>query len=118
VANDQKRTDTTRGSANALPKTTGPRDKQRIVDFRVKLNQDNTVDEIRNCQQRLPQHAYRTENNRLPQLALRYQPNGNRDDGHSKRRRREYNLKANEDRTYGLKLTAFTTTTTTTMMMI
>ena len=45
MANKQKRTDTNRSSANALPKTTGPWDKQRIVDFRVKLNQDNIVDE-------------------------------------------------------------------------
>jgi len=73
------RIDTTRGSPNALPKTTGPRDKQKIVDFMVKLNQDNIVDKITNCQQRLPQHVYRTKNNRLPQLALRYQPHGNRD---------------------------------------
>jgi hypothetical protein len=103
VANEQKRTDTTRGSANAFPKTTGPRDKQRIVDFRVKLYQDNIVDENRNCQQRLHQQVYRIENNRLAQLALRYQPCGNRDEGHPKRRWREHNHpKANEVHRTGL----------------
>lgn len=43
LINRREQTDTTRSSANALPKTTGPRDKQRIVDFRVKLNQVNIV---------------------------------------------------------------------------
>jgi len=97
LANEQKRADTTRGNANALSRTTGPRDKQRIVDFRGKLNHDNIVDGIRNCQQRLPRHVYRMENNRVPQLALQYQPHGNRDEGHPTIRWREHNhLKANK----------------------
>jgi hypothetical protein len=79
------------------------RDKQRIVDTGEKLNQDNIADEIRNCQQKWPQHVNRTEDNRLPKLKLRYQPQGNRDEGLPIRGWREHDhLKANEVHRTGL----------------
>jgi hypothetical protein len=53
-------------------------EKQKNVDITSKLNHDNIVDEIRNYQQNWLKHVNRIENNRLPKLALQYQPHGKR----------------------------------------
>jgi len=72
-------------------------DKQRNVDITSKLNQDNIVDDITNYQQNWLKHVNRIENNRLPRLALQYQPHGKRVIDRPRRRRREQDrLKADE----------------------
>jgi len=52
------------------------RHKQRNADIRIKLNQDNIIDEIRNYQQNWPRHTKRMENKYLSEIALQYQPHG------------------------------------------
>jgi hypothetical protein len=56
-------------------------EKQRNVDIRNKLNQDNIVDEIRKYQQSLFQHVKRMGNIRLPKVTLQCQPHGKRHRG-------------------------------------
>jgi hypothetical protein len=76
------------------------RNKQRNVDIKKKLNQENRGDEIRNYQQNWLQRINRMENNRLRKLALRYEPQGKRDIDQPRRRWKEQDcLKANELRT-------------------
>jgi len=52
------------------------RDKQRNVDVRGKLIQDNIADEIRNYEQYWLEHVNRVGKNRLPKIALLYQLEG------------------------------------------
>jgi len=54
-------------------------DKQRNVDVRSILNQDNIADEIRNYQQNWLQHVKRMGKNCLPKITLLYQPHGKGD---------------------------------------
>lgn len=73
------------------------RNKQRNVDIKKKLNQENRGDEIRNYQQNWLQRINRMENSRLRK---RYEPQGKRDIDQPRRRWKEQNcLKANELRT-------------------
>ena len=57
------------------------REKQRNVDIRNKLNQDNIIDNIRKYQQSLFQHVKRMGNIRLPKVTLQCQPHGKRHRG-------------------------------------
>jgi hypothetical protein len=79
-------------------------DKQRNVDNRSELNQDNIVDEIKNYQLNWLKHVNRIENSRLPKLALQYQPHGKRDVGRPRRRwRKRDHLKTNGLHRTGLR---------------
>jgi hypothetical protein len=53
--------------------------KQRNVDVRSILNQDNIADEIRNYKQNWLQPVNRMGKNRLPKITLLYQPHGKGD---------------------------------------
>jgi hypothetical protein len=70
VANEQKQLEAAQMRFIRPLGLTTP-DNQTIVDFRGKLNQHNIVAEIRNYKQKWPQNVNRTENNRIPKLALR-----------------------------------------------
>ena len=73
------------------------RDKQRNVDVRSKLNQDNISDEIRNYQQYWLPHVNRVGKNRLSKIALLYQSHGKGDICRPRRKWREQDyLKATE----------------------
>ena len=73
------------------------RHKQRNVDIRIILNQDNVVDELRNYQQNCLRHVNKTENKHSPEVALQYQSHGKRNIGRPRRRWNEQDrLKANE----------------------
>jgi uncharacterized Ntn-hydrolase superfamily protein len=57
------------------------RHKQRDIDVRIKLNQDNIVDKIRNYQKNWPRYIKRIENKRFSEVALQYQSHGKGDIG-------------------------------------
>ena len=66
-----------------------------MLSFLCETNQDNTVNGTGNYQQNWLQHVNRMENNRLPELEV-YQPEGKRNTGRPRRRRRHHDrLKAN-----------------------
>jgi hypothetical protein len=68
-----------------------------------KLNHNTIGDEFRNYQQNCLQHVKGMAKNRLPKLALRYQPHGKRNIGCPRRRWREQDyLKASELHRRGL----------------
>jgi len=46
------------------------RHKQRNIDIRIKLNQDNVVDKIRHYQQNWPRYINRMENKHLTEVEL------------------------------------------------
>ena len=78
------------------------RHKERNVDIRIKLNQDNIVDEFRNYQQNCLRHVNKMENKHLSEVALQCQSHGKKYIGLRKIRWSEQcRLKANELRRTG-----------------
>jgi hypothetical protein len=64
-------------------------DHQRNSDIRQKLEVDNIVEDIKLYQKKWNWHLQRMNRNRIPQLAFRYQPDGNRDLGRPRQRWRD-----------------------------
>jgi len=96
VDNEQKRTDKSKCSTIVFAKNSPGPHKTGLTVKCNKLNQDDIVDESKNCQQKWVQHVNRTESNRLPELALQYQPCGKRDVGLPRGWREQDHLKASE----------------------
>jgi hypothetical protein len=73
------------------------RHKQRNIDIRIKLNQDNIGDEFRNYQQNCLRHLKQNGKQALTKVALQYQSHGKRDVGRPRIRWSEQDhLTANE----------------------
>jgi hypothetical protein len=53
-------------------------DKEKNQTIKEKLGVQNTVKEIKQCQQKWLQHVQRMDTNRIPKEALQYRPKGRR----------------------------------------
>ena len=64
-------------------------DKEKNQCIREKTGAQNIVEEIKQYQKKWLQHVQRMERNRLPRQALKYRPEGRRNIGRPKKRRRD-----------------------------
>jgi len=64
-------------------------DKERDQCIREKTGAQNIVKEIKQYQEKWLQHVQRMDTNRLPRQALKYRPEGRRNIGRPKKRRRD-----------------------------
>jgi hypothetical protein len=61
-------------------------DRQRNVDIRERLRTQSIVEEIQTNQRKWKEHVERMQDERPPELALKYQPVGKRNTGHPRKR--------------------------------
>jgi hypothetical protein len=64
-------------------------DRQGNSDIRNRLKVDNILEDIISYQKNWIDHLKRMDRNRIPKLALQYQPRGRRDVGRPRRRWRD-----------------------------
>jgi len=61
-------------------------DKERNQCIRGKTGEQNIAKEIKQCQEKCPQHVQRMDTNRLPKQALQYKSKGRRNIGRPRKR--------------------------------